>query len=384
MGALLNEWSLPMKRRDLCFGRGEALENERLVFLSTSSHGDGVRRQIEKTLEQRSRTFDAVLKQTPTIPDALSILSDGLGDIVAMSPADWTQYKSAEFSIIGLLPRREPTWVMVSEDKPEYLVKNAIIFCDHELLRRQLMRLRRDIVLQTSFEINLGDCDSGSREEIDALEELRLAEQIDGYVVKRSQYNLLSSKTRRHTLGLQRGSPERARFIPPPLDGFTLLVGRVGFPKSTVEHLLDPSAELSYRIESKILESIPDHLISITGVHVEQRGIGTILREAKRINDDWTMEAMIDPESNVKQAGKRLEMRIETLGLDGKVSASAERVGQIDGHRVSMINLLQEWGNMLSALTSPHEATNRRVYGLPDEFHEERPAMMDLHSDESE
>ena len=65
MGALLNEWSLPMKRRDLCFGRGEALENERLVFLSTSSHGDGVRRQIEKTLEQRSRTFDAVLKQTP-------------------------------------------------------------------------------------------------------------------------------------------------------------------------------------------------------------------------------------------------------------------------------------------------------------------------------
>ena len=187
------------------------------MFLSTTSHGDGVRLQIEKTLEQRSRTFDAVLKQTPTIQDALSILSDGLGDVVAMSPKDWNQHKSPDFSIIGLLPRREPTWVMVSEDKPEYLVKNAIIFCDHELLRRQLMRLRRDIVLQTSVEINLGDCASGSREEIDALEHLRMEGEIDGYVVKRSQYNLLSSKTRRHTLGLQRGSPERARFIPPCL-----------------------------------------------------------------------------------------------------------------------------------------------------------------------
>ena len=138
------------------------MENERLVFLSTTSRGDGVRLQIEKTLEQRSRTFDAVLKQTPTIQDALSILSDGLGDVVAMSPTDWNHNQSAEFSIIGLLPRREPTWVMVSEDKPEYLVKDAIIFCDHELLRRQLMRLRRDIVLQTSVEIDLGDCDIGS------------------------------------------------------------------------------------------------------------------------------------------------------------------------------------------------------------------------------
>lgn len=360
------------------------MESERLVFLSTTSQGDGVRPQIEKTLEQRSRTFDAVLKQTPTIQDALSILSDGLGDIVAMSPLDWEQNQSSEFSIIGLLPRREPTWVMVSEDKPEYLVKNAIIFCDHELLRRQLMRLRRDIVLRTSVEVDLDSSERGSREEIDALENLRMEGEIDGYVVKRSQYNLLSTKTRRHTLGLQRGSPERARFIPPPLDGFTLLVGRVGFPKVRVEHIIDPSAELSYRIESKIAESIPDHLVSITGVHVEQRGIGTILREAKRINDDWTMEAMIDPESKVKHAGKRLEMRIETLGLDGRVSASAERVGQVDGHRISMINLLQEWGNMLSTLTSPHEATNRRIHGLPDEFHEERPAMMNLHSDESE
>ena len=104
------------------------MENERLVFLSTTSHGDGVRLQIEKTLEQRSRTFDAVLKQTPTIQDALSILSDGLGDVVAMSPLDWEQNKSSEFThqkylISTIYTSREhyarsirrPDWVAIAE-----------------------------------------------------------------------------------------------------------------------------------------------------------------------------------------------------------------------------------------------------------------------------
>ena len=48
------------------------MDDERLVFLSTSSHGDGVRQQIEKVLEQRSKTFDAILRQAPTIEDALT------------------------------------------------------------------------------------------------------------------------------------------------------------------------------------------------------------------------------------------------------------------------------------------------------------------------
>ena len=50
------------------------MEDERLVFLSTSSHGDGVRQQIEKVLEQRSNTFNAILRQAPTIEDAIALL----------------------------------------------------------------------------------------------------------------------------------------------------------------------------------------------------------------------------------------------------------------------------------------------------------------------
>ena len=131
------------------------MDDERLVFLSTSSHGDGVRQQIEKVLEQRSKTFDAILRQAPTIEDALSLLSDGVGDLVAMSPLDWNQLQNENVAIVGLLSRREPTWVLVSDDKPEYLVKNARIVCHHPLLQRQMLRLRQDLDLVTKTEVEL-------------------------------------------------------------------------------------------------------------------------------------------------------------------------------------------------------------------------------------
>ena len=359
------------------------MEDERLVFLSTSSHGDGVRQQIEKVLEQRSNTFNAILRQAPTIDDAIALLNDGVGDLVAMSPENWNLHQGDNLAIVGLLSRREPTWVLVSDDKPEYLIKHARIVCQHPLIQRQMLRLRQDLNLLEKEDVEVR-LEVDSREEIERLEELRLDGEIDGYVVKRSQYNLLSGKTRRHTLGLQKGSPERSHFVPPPLNGFTLIVGRVGFPKQKVEHILDPSAEFAYRIESALLESIPSDLVELTGIHVEQRGVGTILREAKRNNDDWTMSAMIDTEKKVRESGTRVEMRIETLSVDGKVSACAEQVGSIEKHRIAMVNLLQEWGSVLTTLTSEHQATNRKIRNMPDEFHEERPAMMRIHSDESE
>ena len=42
------------------------------------------------------------------------------------------------------------------------------------------------------------------------------------------------------------------------------------------------------------------------------------------------MAAMINPEKKVRDAGTRVEMRIETLSVDGRVSACAEQVGPIE------------------------------------------------------
>ena len=169
------------------------MEDERLVFLSTSSHGDGVRQQIEKVLEQRSNTFNAILRQAPTIDDAIALLNDGVGDLVAMSPENWNLHQSDNLAIVGLLSRREPTWVLVSDDKPEYLIKHARIVCQHPLIQRQMLRLRQDLNLLEKEDVDVR-LETDSREEIERLEELRLGGEIDGYVVKRSQYNLLSAK----------------------------------------------------------------------------------------------------------------------------------------------------------------------------------------------
>ena len=170
---------------------------------------------------------------------------------------------------------------MVSDDKPEYLVKNARIICHHQLLQRQLLRLRQDLDLVSKDEIELDGVEFDSREEIEQLEAMRTGGAIDGYVAKRSQYNLLRAKLEGIRLVCTKDH-ERSRFVPPPLNGFTLLVGRVGFPKSRVEHILDSSAEFAYHIESQLLESIPSDLVNLTGIHVEQRGVGTILRGEKK------------------------------------------------------------------------------------------------------
>ena len=56
-----------------------------------------------------------------------------------------------------------------------------------------MLRLRQDLNLLVKEDVEVRE-EVDSREEIERLEELRLNGTIEGYVVKRSQYNLLSGK----------------------------------------------------------------------------------------------------------------------------------------------------------------------------------------------
>ena len=106
-------------------------EKVRLEVLTTPSNRDGVRRQIEKTIETNRNKFDFIMKQVPHMESAIEALKDGHGDFLAMSAHQWKNLSHDGLSIIGVLPRREPTWVLVSEDKPEYLQSKAVVVCDH-------------------------------------------------------------------------------------------------------------------------------------------------------------------------------------------------------------------------------------------------------------
>ena len=375
-------------------------EKVRLEVLTTASQRDGVRLQIERCIEQNRNHFDFKLSQIPHIEAAIAALKQGTGDLVAMSALNWREHDVEGLSIVGILPRREPTWVLVSDDKPEYLISKARVVCDHELLRRQMRRLRNDLELVTSkqFASLIGKDEQfanlDEEDRIHWIEECRQDGLLEGYIVARGEHAALKFKARRHTLGLQRENPERTHFVPPPLYGFTLLVARTGFPSATVAPMVDTGAILSHRIEAALLDSLSKHLHGIIGIFVEQRKFKTVLKEAQRRGDDFTNEVFLDSQRAKSQSGPskwkqsvprkevpttpRIEIKVETLNAEGTVSASVERICTVEESHMGMVNVLKEFEILLETMQMEHEEMVRKFPGLPDEYNLSRPALLNL------
>ena len=362
--------------------------SERLVILTTPSRNDGVRLHIERAVQTHGKNQDLLLKQLPHMQTAVETLKGGTGDIVAMSALDWKKYDVQGLNIVGLLSRKEPTWVLVSDDKPEYLEKGALVLCDHELLQRQMKRMRPDLQLERMEETVKrlkAEADVAELDEEEIwpwIEDQRLQGNLDGFIVPRAVHAGHRMKGRRHTLGLQRDRTEnnRERFIPPPLYGFTLLVSRKGFPKDNVRNMLDPSAELAYRLEASLMESIDPKLRPIVGAYIEQRKISTLLKKASEEGDETLLDTLVNPNKNraAYKSGPRVEMLIETLTSDGTVTAACERIVQPENSQMGLVTLLKEFMDLLSVMTTDHEATRRNIPGMPDSFMEPKPRLMDL------
>tara|TARA_B110000444_G_scaffold228611_1_gene234519 strand:- start:231 stop:1355 length:1125 start_codon:yes stop_codon:yes gene_type:complete len=361
---------------------------ERLTILATPSNGDGVRIHVEKMVEQKSKEFDLVLKQLPHLEPAISELKSGNADLVAMSAWDWKKHSDEELIISAILPRREPTWVLVSDDKPEYLISKAKIVCDNSLIVRQLARLRDDLEITSSKDFissfdNPELVEMDDRDTISWLEERRQEQLIDGFVTTRSFHSSLKFKSRRHTLGLHRDHPERTHFIPPPLHGFTLLVSRKGFPTSKILSMNDEAATICHQLESSLYESLDDYLLPIVGIYIEQRKIGTILREAKRSKDDAIIDSVIGKDGKPINSQIRIHMAIETLSSDGKVTAMCERIVPLEKGHMGMVNLLKEFNFLIEVMQKEHEELNRVIHGMPESYKDARGAILNLqnHSD---
>ena len=374
--------------------RGDWMENsERLEVLTTPSRRDGVRLQLEQTIQQMGKEMDLRMRQVPHVESAIEALKDGNCDLIALSALDWREFDTSGLVIAGVLPRREPTWVLVSDDKPEYLIGQPVIVCNHPLLHRQFLRVRFDSVILSSEEF-AGSIDKLEEynallidERVPWLEEQRQEKKLDGYIVTRGEHQALPFKARRHTLGLQRENPERSRFVPPPLNGFTLMVARKDFPSHKIENWCDSGAFIAHRMETAIWDSLPDNISQLVGIFVEQRKISTILREAKRTNDEQITDSILDLNKKVKNTVPRLEMKIEILDPLGMVSAAAERVCPVADSHMGMVTLLKEFNILLDTLSSEHEQLAKHFHGLPEDFSEAKPAMLDLgidYSDSSE
>ena len=142
---------------------------------------------------------------------------------------------------------------------------------------------------------------------------------------------------------------------------------------------------MAYRLEKSLFDSIPDELKDITGLVIEQRRLGTLIRQAKQTEDEHILDSVLDPYNKPNNSGKRVEMIIETLNPDGTRTASCERLATIEDSSLAIIRLLKEWDIILKSMTTDHDESSRTLPQFTDEENEEfmssQPAMMNLHEE---
>mgnify|MGYP001177574959 CR=1 FL=1 len=390
--------------------RAEVLAMEdkpRLEVLTTPSNYDGVRLQTENAIVKNRDSFNFKMSEFPHMEVAIETLKKGTGDLLAMSINQWKSMDVEGLKICAFLARREPTWVLVADDKPEYLPFGAKIICEKELIKRQLLRMREDLTINRLDEsveaksLNYDLNEIGVEEELEMLEQLRNEKLIDGYVISRGKFSQIKSRVRRHTLGMQREKPsqefERSKFISPPLEGFTVLVSREGFPITMISDLNDIAAQTCYHIENAIYESLSDELRQISGLFVEQKKLSTILKQyVKLIDESYALKigenylipsAKKGRDSRTKWSpskdvipGPRICIYFEVLGENSDVSLEMVRIEPISESKFERGKnvFIQEIKFLVDLLQQDHDELKRVISGLPEEYNSAKPGLLKL------
>ena len=349
---------------------------DRFEILVCPETGDGVSTHVQKFIESSPDGLELVAKQVPHVETALELLLDGHADMVPVSGEWWYENRSRDLSAALVLPRREPTKVLVGENKPEYIPKNGIIVADCEILKRQMLRLRSD--LSVKLPIDYQDIPSDVFERVEWLENLRERGEIDGFITTRTLHSSLKTKPRRHTLGVQRQDDSRSRFIPVPLEGYTILLTRKDFPASRFSAVIDMGAALSLRLELTVLDSIEDGLKDKIGLIIEQRKVRSIMQDVgnrgKSIGSEnplkeWKTFSGADNTQGPKDSDPRLDVILETISVDGSVTTSVERVFPIEESHSGIQTLVVNWQHILKiARETPEEEKRGRMKQLMDEY----------------
>ena len=382
-------------------------DKPRLEVLTTPSNYDGVRLQTENAIVKNRDSFNFKMSEFPHMEVAIETLKKGTGDLLAMSINQWKSMDVEGLKICAFLARREPTWVLVADDKPEYLPFGAKIICEKELIKRQLLRMREDLTINRLDEsveaksLNYDLNEIGVEDELEMLEQLRNEKLIDGYVISRGKFSQIKSRVRRHTLGMQREKPsqefERSKFISPPLEGFTVLVSREGFPITMISDLNDIAAQTCYHIENAIYESLSDELRQISGLFVEQKKLSTILKQyVKLIDESYALKigenylipsAKKGRDSRTKWSpskdvipGPRICIYFEVLGENSDVSLEMVRIEPISESKFERGKnvFIQEIKFLVDLLQQDHDELKRVISGLPEEYNSAKPGLLKL------
>ena len=105
--------------------------DDRFEILLCPEMGDGVSTHAQKFIDSSPDGLELVEKPVPHLETAIQLLTEGHGDMVPVSAKWWYENRTKGLSSALVLPRREPTRVLVGENKPEYIPKNGIIIESH-------------------------------------------------------------------------------------------------------------------------------------------------------------------------------------------------------------------------------------------------------------
>ena len=311
----------------------------------------GALASVEKT------TTDIEEVSAASLEDAFKILDNGDADLLFASANDIsnTDLLRKEFQIIGALPLRDWNSVLVSEDRPYHLPKNAIILCQFQLVRRQLRRLRPDLRVRSS-EAHIGIegiklTNELSDEDLFSFatwaEKLRQSGEIDGYVIPRHIHRLLGMKTRRHALSQEPAEDELIKFLPRPHAGTILVIGRMGFPKIKVKEIIDEEAETSWNLSEILLSEMSEDIKSMVGILVRHKQPVTLIREAERRKDLLTHNVLINPEGELTTNETKVDIQIELVDHKGSSTISIQRIVDLDDSTVATRFLANEWNKLV-------------------------------------
>ena len=322
---------------------------ERLLsILQCNEYDDGSSKHISKF--NKSNENDLTISGvSDTISNSIERLLEGEFDLVSCSGIAWNKYSDVRDQIVvaAVLPRRDASWVIVSEDNLNYLVKDSKIVCNSELISRQLKRVRPDLVISTYSEWRKefqSECDDSDL--LLELENSRRDGSIQGYAISRADWESSNIKARRHTLGMHKSEKGDSAFTPPPLHGFTLLISRIGFPMKYLQEINDVTSNNVFELESMLEMQMNPEIKNIVGIHVSQRKIGSLLKQAKNEGDLILKNSALSPEGDIESVQTRFNIQIELPDLEGKFTLALERIAALESSNYLTNIIMKDWNEL--------------------------------------
>ncbi len=269
---------------------------------------------------------------------------------LALSSTDSITNKGCQ--IVGARTPRRPSLILVSPNRLMYQPRFAIIVCEIEIVKRQLLRARPDLVVIHPERVEDSiDCENIPADAISRsnwLGNLLQDGKIDGFVTSRKQYDDSGQSERRHSLlpfPQERGGPH---FLPPAYSDLIAIVCRLGSSQQYANILTESEGNTVLWVQSRVMGSLSDYMRNAIGIQVRHRQVGALLRQAEEYRDIVLEQACHNPEGEIIEEEVRVEVRIETISSNGSRTIGLDRLVAKREYQHATISLLRDWDTLVS------------------------------------